>query len=122
VADIAIRATGEASEQIRRYHDALSGLANRRHIRDDVTRYEAVALALVSPEPGSLGAVTTSYPPEGSPLLIGDFFRRIYEQFDLRFVYGAPDLAPTSRRLAWDPASPALADPRSAEFTARISP
>lgn len=121
VADIAVRATGETSEQIRRYHDALSGLANRRHIRNDVTRYEAVALALVSPEPTTLGDIITSYPPESSPLLIGDFFRRVYEQFDQRFVYGAPDLAGTTRRREWDTASSALADPRSREFTPRVS-
>jgi hypothetical protein len=121
VADVALRATGETSEQIRRYHDALSRLANRRHIRNDVTRYEAVALALVSPELTTLGDIITTYPPESSSLLIGDFFRRVYEQFDERFVYGAPDLAATTRRLAWDAASPALAQAPSLEFTPRVS-
>jgi hypothetical protein len=119
-ADIAMRATGETSEQIRRYHDALSGLANRRHIRDDVTRYEAVALTLVSPELPTLGDVIATYPRESSPLLIGDFFKRVYDQFDERFVYGAPDLSATTRRLEWDDASPALADPRSREYTPRV--
>lgn len=120
VADIAMRANGETSEQIRRYHEALSGLANRRHIRNDVTRYEAVALALVSADPSTLGHISTAYPPESSPLLIDDFFRRVYQQFEQRFVYGAPDLAATTRRLEWDAASPALADPRSPEFTPRV--
>lgn len=121
VADIAIRKTGEPTEQIRRYHDALSGLVNRKGIRNDLTRYEAVALVLVSPEAAIFGEIVTTYPPVMSPLLIGDFFKRVYEQYDQRFVYGAPDLVTTTRRLEWAKESAVLTDPRISGFTPRVA-
>src|SRR5205085_2297991 len=45
--DISVNEKGEVVQAIRRYHDVLLGLAGRRLVRDDLTRYEAVCLALV---------------------------------------------------------------------------
>ena len=44
--DIAIAKAGEVVASIRRYHDVLMGLTGRRLVRDDITRYEAVAIGL----------------------------------------------------------------------------
>ena len=41
VEDIAVRASQEIGSGIRRYHDAISRLARRRDLRNDITRYEA---------------------------------------------------------------------------------
>lgn len=46
-----------------------------------------------------------------SPIVLEFFFEKLYEQYDLRFVYGAPALASRTRRLEWAPDSPALLDP-----------
>ncbi len=43
------------AEMIFRFHSALSELTGRRGIRNDVSRYETVALALVDPRKASLG-------------------------------------------------------------------
>jgi hypothetical protein len=106
--DVALRGNDEVATSIKRYHDALARLAGRRDMRDDITRYESMALVLVSPDETTLGDAFAAYPPVESPLHFDGFFARIYEQYDLRFVYGAPTLAHETRRLEWDPDSPAL--------------
>lgn len=120
-ADVAVLNTGEVAGSIRTYHIALAGLTNRRGVRNDLTRYEAVALAVVSAGAGTLGEIVTSYPSPESPLLISDFFTRLYQQYDQRFVYGAPALARVTQRVAWDPESPVLQDSRIADSDPRIS-
>src|SRR5437762_1754940 len=47
--DIALTASGEPVTAIRCYHDVSLGLAGRRLVRDDYTRYEAVGLGMVIP-------------------------------------------------------------------------
>src|SRR5206468_3159275 len=100
--DVAIWANGEIDTSIKRYHDAIARLAGRRDMRDDITRYESMALVLVSPAETTMGEAVGTYPPESSPLRFDKFFANIYQQYDLRFVYGAPNLASQTRRLAWD--------------------
>jgi hypothetical protein len=121
IADVAVLQTGEIAESIKRYHNALAGLAGRRGIRDDVTRYEAIVLSLVSSGPETLGELSTTYPQPDSPLLFADFFRRIYDQYDQRFVYGAPELSSKTRRLEWDAESPIVSDARCADYNPRVS-
>jgi hypothetical protein len=87
-ADIAIWANGDIDTSIMRYHDAIARLAGRRDMRDDITRYESVGLLMVSPEADTLGDTVTAYPPNTSPLHFDRFFDTIYQQYDLRFVYG----------------------------------
>jgi hypothetical protein len=119
-ADVAVRKTGDVTTFISNYHNAMARLTSRRDLRDDVSRYEAISVTLVSPEAATLGQPLTIYPPADSPLQFSRFFEAIYQQYDLRFVYGAPDLRAITRRLIWDPASPALADARAARLTPRV--
>lgn len=107
-ADVAVWANGEIHTSIKRYHDAIARLAGRRDMRNDITRYESMCVVLVSPGEATLGELLGTYPPANSPLRFDRFFENIYTQYDLRFVYGAPNLAKKTRRLAWDPDSPAL--------------
>ena len=120
-ADVALLSTGKVSGSIDRYHVALSGLAGRKGVRNDLTRYEAVALALVSPGADTLGEIVPHYPPADSVLLMRDFFRRLYDQYDQRFVYGAPALASVTRRVAWDVESTVFTDPRVGDLVPRVS-
>ena len=105
--DIAVNENGEVVQAIRRYHDVLLGLAGRRFVRDDYTRYEAVSLALVNTDPKSAGTVFEPFPPPESPLSLRNFFDSIYRTYDLRFPYLAASVG-ALKRLEWHEASPAL--------------
>jgi hypothetical protein len=105
--DIAVDGEGEVVQGIRRYHDVLLGLAGRRFVRDDLTRYEAVCLALVNSDQAAAGSLFQPFPPADSPLSLRAFFDTIYRTYDLRFPYLAPSVA-SLKRLEWDDASPAL--------------
>ena len=119
VQDIAVTASGEIASGIRRYHDAISRLAGRRDLRNDITRYEALGLVLVSPADDAIGT-PVFYPPATSVLHFDRFFPALYEQYDLRFVYGASALAGKTRRIEWDAESPVLSDPRLEGIRARV--
>ena len=84
-----------------------------------MTKYEAIALALVNPDPPHVGEIVRTFPPEGSPLLLDGFFSKLYAQYDRRFIYSAPRLESTTRRLIWDPESPALKEARILEYEPR---
>ena len=119
--DLAVRKDGAIVEPITRYHDVLARLAGRDDVRNDTTKYEAIALALVNPSGRSQGQVLTAFPDPASPLLLSDFFAKLYRQYDQRFVYAAPRLQTTTRRLEWDPQSPAVNDDRVAGFSPRTA-
>lgn len=120
-ADISVWADGRIDPAITRYHDALARLAGRRDLRNDITRYESMGMVLVNPNEDALGEMLPTYPLLESQLHFDRFFTNIYEQYDLRFVFGAPNLAGVTRRLAWDPTSPALEDERLQGITPRVA-
>ncbi|MGA2657409.1 MAG: hypothetical protein ABSH34_07795 [Verrucomicrobiota bacterium] len=105
--DIDVNGEGEVVQAIQRYHDVLLGLAGRRFVRDDFTRYEAVCLALVNSDQATAGSVFQPFPPADSPLSLRAFFDTIYRTYDLRFPYLAASIS-SLKRLEWDEASPAL--------------
>ena len=105
--DICILGGGEPVPCIVRYHDLLADLAGRRFVRNDLTRYEAVALVLVEPQPKGAGDVVQSFPAEDSPLRFDRFFDSLYRTYDLRYPFRNPAVKRTER-VAWDPESPAL--------------
>jgi hypothetical protein len=106
--DISINADGTPSEGITRYHDVLTGLAGRRLVRNDHTRYEAVAVALVETRSDRLGDVFSSYPGSASPLALDRFLPTLYDVYDLRYPYMLGPAVPAVRRLQWASESPAL--------------
>jgi hypothetical protein len=106
--DIAMAVGGEPVESIIRFHSALRELNGRRAIRNDVSRYEAVSLALVEMADAQLGTLLPNYPANDSPLRLERFFETLYLRYDERFVYAAPDLKSVTQRLEWSPDSPAL--------------
>ncbi|MEQ1898474.1 MAG: hypothetical protein ABL971_13925 [Vicinamibacterales bacterium] len=120
-ADIAVRASGDVSEFITAYHEAMARLTGRKDLRDEVSRYEAIALVLADPAHESLGRTLSTYPASDSPLRISAFFDSLYKAYDLRYVYAARALQSHTRRLFWDPESPAIWDPRTEDLSPRIS-
>ena len=93
---------------IKRFHAALCEMTLRRGVRDEISRYEAMSLALIEPKGAQPGTVFPDFPPEGSPLRIEAFFKTLYQRYEERFVLGAPLLASSgiTRRNFWDPNSP----------------
>ncbi len=120
-ADTALLKTGEVTSYIKAYHDSITRLTGRRDLRNDVTRYESVGLLLISAEDSSLGQIVKSYPRIDGLLHFDNFFSSIYQQYDTRFVYGAPNLRTVTRRHMWHPDSPAFKKHQVSEFNPRIS-
>jgi len=120
--DIALREGGEPVESIIRFHSALRELTGRRGIRNDVSRYEAVSLAMIEMADATAGELLSGFPPTGSALRFEEFFKSLYLRYDERFVYSAPDLKNITQRICWDSESPALSDviAESLEYVSRI--
>jgi hypothetical protein len=83
-------------------------MTGRRGIRDEISRYEAMTIALIEPKGNAAGSVFTGFPPIKSPLHMSLFFQTLYQRYEERFVYGAPLLADRglTTRLEWDPGLP----------------
>jgi hypothetical protein len=110
---------------IRRFHDALSEMTSRQGIRDEISRYEAMAIVLVEPRGADAGAIFPDFPPPGSALHHERFFQTLYQRYEERFAYGAPllaerNVAATTARFEWDPESPALHG-RELNYTPRVA-
>ncbi len=82
--DIAIAKDGGPAESIFRFHAALRELTARRGIRNDVSRYEAVSLALIESNQGQPGDMLQEFPPKSSPLRIEGFFDTLFRRYDER--------------------------------------
>lgn len=118
--DIAILEDGQAHPVVCRYHLALSRLTGRAGIREDVSKYEAVALTLVNVDENTIGETYLSYPELSSLLHLNSFMPTIYQQYDLRFVYQAPDLKKVTIRRGWDESSPVFNSPLAKEYEIRL--
>lgn len=118
--DMAIDADGGIVDSIMRYHDAMARLTGRKDVRNDVSRYEAVSLSLVSTEGSARGTVLSTFPANDSPIRFDQFFRTIFDSYDLRYVYAAPALRKTTERLLWAPDSPAFRVDGASEFEPRV--
>lgn len=99
-----------ATDSIIRFERALSEMTLRQGIRDEISRYEAMAIALVEPQGDAAGNVLQGFPPLDSALHHAKFFQTLYRRYEERFVYGAPLLAERgiTTRFEWAPESPAL--------------
>ena len=106
--DIAVSGGGEPVEAITRFHSALSALTGRGGIRNDISRYEAISLAMIDTRNESSGQMLPNFPPPGSPLHLEGFFQTLYLRYDERYVYSAPDLKSKTGRIQWSPYSPIL--------------
>jgi len=109
--DIAILEDGSVAEGIVRFHAALREMTARRGLRDEISRYEAMTMALIEPQGANAGSVLPIFPPKDCPLHLSDFFSTLYQRYEERFVYGAPLLADrgVTTRLEWDLESPVFA-------------
>ncbi|MFW6163932.1 MAG: hypothetical protein ACODAJ_14275 [Planctomycetota bacterium] len=105
--DICITADAQPVAPVLRYHNLLADLAGRTFVRNDLTRYEAIALLLIESLPECAGAVFAGFPLDDSPLRFESFFDSLYRVYDLRYPFRNPKIR-RAERLAWDPDSPAF--------------
>lgn len=105
--DVAIGADGSVVSSIARYHDVLLGLTGRLFVRNELSKYEAVSLAMIDPTAGPHGHLSQSFPPTGSKLRAEPFFSALFERYDLRFPFVAPAMRGLLRRSWWSK-SPAI--------------
>ena len=106
--DVAVSEERHSVDAVVRLHAALREMSGRGGIRDDISRYEAASMGLVKFRSGLASRLLTGFPTEDSPLDIERFFSTLYQRYEERFVFGAPDLRPVTSRLEWSPESPAL--------------
>ncbi len=105
-ADVAINDQGRPVEAIVRFQYALSAMTDRVGIRNELSRYEAVAMAMIEMHPERTGELMETCPPDDSPVNFKRFFQTLYRRYDERYVASAPQLAKSTRRLEWSPESP----------------
>ncbi len=105
--DIALTDDGKPQSSIERYHAALCRITGRRSLRHDVSAYEAAALLMVDMRASSCGDILQiEFPKSEAELGIEAFFESLYQRYDERFVYAAPDLKHVTMRLQWSRSSP----------------
>jgi hypothetical protein len=83
---------------IRRYYEVLLALAGRNTITDPGMKYEAVGLLIYRCTPAG-PKIWNAYPPKDSPVHFSNFFRRLYDLYDVRFGY--PDPSGPNIRKVW---------------------
>jgi hypothetical protein len=118
--DVCLTAENVPTDSITRYHDVIARLDGREDLRDETTKYEAVALALVIPLGTNQGRLLATFPPMSSKLTLASFFPRLYRSYDLRFVFPAPQLKGITTRHVWDEESPAFVGREFDEYVPRI--
>ncbi|MCY4382916.1 MAG: hypothetical protein OXE44_07175 [Nitrospinae bacterium] len=131
VNDVALHQDGNPVDGIVRYHEAFKQLEGRADLRDSISKYEAVSLALVETSGPNTGKLLDTFPPKDSRLRFERFFETIYNRYDERFVFAAPIFATrnVTPRIEWDPNSPLfnddllkqLADAPQLDYEPRIS-
>ena len=120
--DVVIDSQGSPVEGVVRFHHALNAMTGRLGVRNDASRYEAIAMALVDVSQTNPGELVPDFPPGDSTLQFDRFFRTMYRRYDERYVVSAPLLAERTRRLEWSPDSPAFNAPpfRMLDYDFRI--
>ena len=120
--DVVLDRHGQPVEGVVRFHQALSAMTGRLGLRNDGSRYEAIAMSLVEVSPDRVGELTPDFPPGNSQIHFDRFFETMYRRYDERYVVSAPALAKTTRRLEWSPDSPAFEAPpfRALDYGLRL--
>lgn len=114
--DVAVDDQGRPVEAVVRFHYALSAMTDRAGIRNDLSRYEAVAMVLIEMNRERIGELLEDYPPEDSPVNFKRFFQTLYRRYDERYVVSAPQLARSTRRREWSFDSPVFQSEKFSDF------
>ncbi|MCY4515487.1 MAG: hypothetical protein OXC69_10220 [Candidatus Tectomicrobia bacterium] len=117
--DVFVHSDGTMSDSIIRYHDVMARLTGRADVRNEVSRYEAVSLLSAAASDQAHDHIFEAFPDRTSTLHFDRFMNTLYGKYDERFVYAAPALKSKTRRLEWDPGSPAFSELNFKDFLLR---
>jgi hypothetical protein len=126
--DILLNKNGDVLSSVKDYARILEGLSGRLLVRNDYSRYESVALALLSVNAmDEKSPLYRQFPGSTSPLSIDAFFTSLYRVYDLRFSYTDPGVKHLAR-VTWHQDSSALVSFRnkklvkgSIDYSPRVS-
>ena len=104
--DTAFARPNQPVDALLRFHAALTEMTGRRGVRNDMSRYEAVAMALVDTRRAFAGRLIEEFPSSDSSIHFASFFDTLYRCYDERYVVGAPKITSRTRRVVWPPDSP----------------
>ncbi|MFW6156425.1 MAG: hypothetical protein ACOC7J_03820, partial [Armatimonadota bacterium] len=89
--DISVDCDGCVTDTVARYHNVLEGLTGRELVRNEISKYEAIALLMI--DGGANGIEPFQHFPEAdSSTRFEDFFPRVYNVYDRRFPYVAASI------------------------------
>ncbi len=106
--DVSLDADDRAIDAVVRYHDVLAGLTGRELVRNEISKYEAVALLMVDQTDDGI-VPFEPFPRPNSTTRFDGFFPRIYRVYDRRFPYVAVSMKGVER-VTWDANSPAFTE------------
>ena len=118
--DVVLGTDATPVESLVRFHYALSQMEGRNGLRDDVSRYEAVALSVVS----ASGCPIEAFPPLDSAIRLDRFFETLYLRYEERFIFNAASLRKVTARRLWPPQSPLFepgATPTVLDYAAHLA-
>ncbi len=104
--DISIDCNESVTDAVARYQNVLGGLTGRKLVRDEISKYEAIALVMVDEGPEGVMPFE-GFPETASATRFNDFFPRIYRVYDQRFPYVAASIK-SVERVTWRDDSPAF--------------
>jgi len=106
--DISIDCHGCVTDAVARYHNVLEGLTGRELVRNEISKYEAIALLMIDKAADEM-ELLQHFPEAGSSTRFENFFSRIYRVYDRRFPYVAASIK-SVERVAWREDSPAFVE------------
>jgi hypothetical protein len=109
--DILLDKSRNVMPSVKDYARILEGLTGRALVRNDYSRYESVALALLRANAvEGASSFFGEFPGPKSPLSLETFFATLYRVYDLRFSYTYTDPGVKHlKRVMWHQDSAALA-------------
>ena len=105
--DITVDQAGKVVDSVTRYYDILQGLSGRESVRNEISKYEAIAFLLAEGHGSNAGDLFPGFPPVESGSGLDAFFRRLYNVYVRRYPYVAPSMAAV-RQVQWREDSPAF--------------
>ena len=108
--DILLKSEGDVIGAAKDYARILDGLSGRKLVRNDYSRYEAVALALLAVNQSrGQSPLMASFPDSTSSLSLVSFFSSLYRVYDIRYSYTYTDPGVKHlSRATWHLDSPAI--------------
>ena len=78
--DVVVDRMGRPVERVVRFHQALSAMTGRLGVRNDASRYEAIAMAMIEVPGRRGGELVTDFSESDIPIRLERFFDTLYRR------------------------------------------